>query len=52
MHHFTLASILWCSSRENDPLKGNFGDTFPRFLEKTYIKVSKNTLSIHQKAHL
>ena len=51
IHHYTLASILSCSCRENDPLKGNFGDKFLGFLAKTFIKVSKNILSIHGKAH-
>ena len=26
IHHYTLANILWCSCRDNDPLKDNFGD--------------------------
>ena len=40
LHTYTVASIFWCSCRENDPLKS------------TFVKVSKYILSIHGKAHL
>ena len=52
MHHYTLASILWCSCRGNDSLKDNFGDKFRKFLDKTSRKDRKNILSIHRKSHL
>ena len=51
LHHYTVASVPWCYCRENNLLKGTFGDKFLRFSEKISVKVSKNILSIHQKAH-
>ena len=49
MHHSTAANILWFLLEKTVIY---FGNKFLGFLEKASIKVSKNILSIHGKAHL